>query len=79
MAVGDAREDRDDLGVAFQRMDIDRVTAASERCEAGVADEVLDAGFGEHVWQLLLGHPQRLDAEKRVEQPFDRGVPEAMA
>ena len=73
MAVGDAGEDRDHLLVAFERVDIDGVTAAGERRSAGAADEILDAGFGEHVGQLLLGHPQRLDAEEPVEQPRDVG------
>ena len=43
-------------------------------CRAGAADEILDAGFGEHVGQFLLRHPLRLDAEEPVEQPLDVGV-----
>ena len=42
--------------------------------DAGVADEILDARFGEHIGQLLFGHPQRLDAEEPVEQPRDVGL-----
>ena len=49
MAVGDAGEDRDHFLVAFQRVDIDGVLAAGERRGAGAADEILDAGIGEHV------------------------------
>ena len=45
-----------------------------ERRGAGAADEILDAGIGEHVRQLLFGHPQRLDAEEPVEQPRDVGL-----
>ena len=74
MAVGDAGEDRDHLLVAFERVDVDGAAAAGKRRHAGVADEILDAGFGEHVGQFLLRHPQRLDAEEPVEQPLDVGV-----
>jgi hypothetical protein len=74
MAVGDAGENRDHLLVAFQRVDIDGVLAVRERGGAGAADKILDAGLGEHVRQLLLGHPQRLDAEEPVEQPRDVGL-----
>src|SRR6185437_8888158 len=74
VAVGDACEDRDYLGVAFQRVDVDRMSAVRQRRQAGVADEILDAGFGEHIWQLLFGHPQRLYPEERVEQPPDLGL-----
>ena len=74
MAVGDAGEDRDHFLVAFQRVDIDGVPAAGERRGAGAADEILDAGIGEHVRQLLFGHPLRLDAEEPVEQPRDVGL-----
>ena len=74
MAVGDAGEDRDHFLVAFQRVDIDGVPASCERCGTGAADKILDAGIGEHVRQLLLRHPQRLDAEKPVEQPRDVGL-----
>ena len=41
---------------------------------AGAADEILDAGIGEHVGQFLFGHPQRLDAEEPVQQPRDVGL-----
>ena len=43
MAVGDAGEDRDHFLVAFQRVDVDGVAAAGERCGAGRADELLRA------------------------------------
>ena len=72
MAVADAGEDGDDFGVAFKPVQLDRRLAGSEAVEAGVADERLGAGLGEHVPDLLLGHAQRLDGEERVEQP--RGV-----
>ena len=55
-------------------MDIDGVPAARERRGAGAADKILDAGIGKHIWQVLLGHPQRLDAEEPVEQPRDVGL-----
>ena len=74
MAVGDAGEDRDHFLVAFQRVDVDDAVAARDRCGAGAADEILDAGFGEHVRQFLFGHPQRLDAEEPVEQARDVGI-----
>ena len=61
MPVGDAGEDRDHLVVAFERVNVDDATAAGKRRHAGAADEILDAGFGEHVGQFLLRHPQRLD------------------
>ena len=74
MAVGNAGKDRDDLVVAFERMDVDRVTAAGKLGVTGLADEIGDAGLGEHVGQLLLGHPHRLDVEEPVQQPLDVGV-----
>ena len=74
MAVGDAGEDRDHFLVAFERVDIDDMAAVRKRRRAGAADELLDAGIGEHIGQLLLGHPQRLDAEEPVEQPRDVGL-----
>ena len=46
----------------------------AERGGAGGADEILDAGIGEHVGQFLFRHPLRLDAEEPVEQPLDVGV-----
>jgi len=45
-------------------MNVDDMTAARKRRHAGASDEFLDAGFGEHVGQFLLRHPQRLDAEE---------------
>ena len=74
MAVGDAGEDRDHFLVAFERVDIDDVAAVGELRRAGAADEILDAGIGEDIGQLLFGHPQRLDAEEPVEQPRDVGL-----
>ncbi len=49
MAVGDAGEDCDHFLVAFQRVDVDDAVAARDRCCAGGADEILDAGFGEYI------------------------------
>ena len=66
MAVGDAGKDRDHLVVAFERMDVDCGPPPAKRRAAGVADEILDAGLGEHVGQFLLGHPHRLDVEEPV-------------
>jgi hypothetical protein len=57
--------------IAFQRVNVDDVVAVSERRGAGAADEILDAGIGEDIRQLLFGHPQRLDAEEPVEKPRD--------
>ena len=71
MAVGDAGKHRDHLVVAFERMDVDDA-AAGMRGAAGVADS-LDAGFGEYVGKLLLGHPHRLDAEEPDQDAVDVG------
>ncbi len=49
MAVGDTGEQRDDFLIAFKRMDIDGATAAGEARQAGVTDEILDAGVRKHV------------------------------
>ena len=80
-SVGDAGEQRDHLVVAFKRVNIDGVAAARKRRQAGAANKMLDAGFGEHVGQPLLRHPQRLDAEERLQQPLDLvvGLRHAMA
>ena len=74
MAVIDAGEDRDHLVVAFERVNIDGAAAVRKLRHAGVADELLDAGIGEHVGQFLLRHPLRLDGKEPVEQPLDVGV-----
>ena len=74
MAVGDAGEDRDDFVVAFKGMNVDDATATGSGVMQALANEILDAGFCEHVGQFLLRHPLRLDPEERVEQPLDLGV-----
>ena len=51
-------------------MDVDDAAFAARR-QAGAADELLDAGLGKDVRQLLFGHPRRLDAEEPVEQAGD--------
>ena len=43
MAVGDAGEDRDDFLVAFERVDIDDMTAVRKQFRAGASDEPFDA------------------------------------
>ena len=70
--VGDAGKHRDHFLVADQRMQIDDMAAVAWRSTGG-ADEGLDAGFGKHVGQVLLRHPQRLDGEKGIEDARDVG------
>ena len=56
MPVGDAGEDRDHLVVAFEGVNIDRVTAISERRHAGTSDKILDARVCEHIGKFLFRH-----------------------
>src|ERR1700722_9594539 len=50
VTVGDAGEQRDHLAIALQGMDLDHAPAICPRSHAGVANEILDAGFGKHIW-----------------------------
>src|ERR1700733_9925363 len=74
VTLGDAGEQRDHLAVIFQGVYLDHAPAICPRRYAGVANEMLDAGLGEHIWQFLFRHPQRLDPEERIDQALDVGV-----
>src|SRR5262245_32583823 len=74
MAVSYSRKDRDYFLVAFQRVDVDGAAAAAEARQARGTNEILDAGIGKDIGQLLLRHPQRLDLEEPVEQAGDVGI-----
>ena len=49
MAIADAGEDRDDLGLAFKPMQLDRRFAGGDAIEAGAPNECFRAGLGKPI------------------------------